>query len=113
MSVTQTTEAGRAVAVGALARRQAEAAARRAAAKLNGDDGKPLFVEGEPTIGKAPLEDLPEPPAAPAAEPAKAARTIALRTTVQYRDYLITITATGMTLDSFCDMLDKRLGATS
>jgi hypothetical protein len=62
------------------------------------------------TVGRVPLETLPEPPAQPAAEPAKAARSITLATTVGYRDYEITVTATGFTLDQFCDMLDKRLG---
>ena len=58
-----------------------------------------------------PLEQLPDPPAAPAAEPAaKPARSITLATRVTYRDYEITITATGWTLDQFCDMIDRRLG---
>lgn len=64
------------------------------------------------TVGAVPLDTLPDPPAhpAPAASSAKPARSVTLATTIQYRDYAVTITATGMLLDEFCDMLDKRLG---
>jgi hypothetical protein len=107
MPTTTTTEAGRVVASNMHARRQQAAAeARAASAELFPVDTT------TPLVGKAPLETLPEPPA-PAAEPAKAARSIALATMITYRDYEITVTATGFTLDQFCDMLDKRLGVES
>lgn len=65
-----------------------------------------------PLVGRAPMEQLPDPPAPadPPAEPAKPARSITLATMITYRDYEITITATGLNLDQFCDMLDRRLG---
>lgn len=63
------------------------------------------------TVGAVPLDTLPEPPAAmPAATQQKPPRAVTLATTINYRDYDVTITATGMLLDEFCDMLDKRLG---
>lgn len=64
------------------------------------------------TVGAVPLETLPEPPAkrAPAAESTKPARSIRLDTMITYRDYEIRVTATGYTLDEFCDLIDKRLG---
>lgn len=50
------------------------------------------------------LETLPEPP--------KAAKPIiVLSTTIAYRGRIVTISNDGMTLDAFCDMLDKRFGA--
>jgi hypothetical protein len=36
---------------------------------------------------------------------------IVLSTTVAYRGRVITISNEGMTLDAFCDMLDKKFGA--
>lgn len=52
------------------------------------------------------LETLPEPP--------KAAKPIiVLSTTIAYRGRIVTISNEGMTLDAFCDMLDKRFGAAS
>lgn len=112
MPVATTTEAGRQVLTPAAEKilndreRARQAAAKRAGVLT------PLFSDGEPTIGKVPLATLPEPPAraAPAAEPKKPARSVTLATTISYRDYDVTITATGMLLDEFCDMLDKRLG---
>jgi hypothetical protein len=60
------------------------------------------------TIGKVAPDELPTPPM----DKAKAApvRSITLTTEITYRDYEIKITATGYTLDQFCDMIDKRLG---
>lgn len=107
MPTTTTTEAGRVVASNMHAHRQQAAAEAKDAARASLRDD-PVDTT-TPLVGKAPLETLPEPPA-PAAEPAKPARSITLATTVGYRDYEITVTATGFTLDQFCDMLDKRLG---
>jgi hypothetical protein len=48
-----------------------------------------------------------------AEQPAKAPRPIiVLSTTVAYRGRVITISNEGMTLDAFCDMLDKKFGVT-
>jgi hypothetical protein len=47
----------------------------------------------------------------PLAERDKAPRpVIVLSTTIAYRGRVITIANEGMTLDAFCDMLDKRFG---
>jgi hypothetical protein len=103
MPTITTTEAGRAtVAHADRARKLAEA--RRAADTLTPLD----------TVGKAPLETIPDVPLfedAPvvAATPATPARLV-LQTTVTYRGRQITITAQDMKLDAFCDLLDKRLG---
>jgi hypothetical protein len=60
------------------------------------------------TVGQA----APNTPESPADE--KPARPIiVLSTTVAYRGRIITIANDGMTLDQFCDMLDKKFGATS
>lgn len=85
---------------------ESKAKAQSAARELN-DPG---------TVGRAPLATIPEPPplfadeptAAPAAEPTKAARTFSISTVVAYRGRVITIAATGMTLDQFCDLMDDR-----
>lgn len=61
-----------------------------------------------PLVGKAPLEDVPEPPTAPAAPTPRPI--IVLSTTVIYRGRQITISNDGMTLDQFCDILDKKFG---
>jgi len=67
-----------------------------------------------PLVGKAPLEDVPDPPAAPTQdEPAKPAPAIVLSFQTIYRGRLITITGEHMSLDQFCDLLDRRLGAAS
>lgn len=98
MTTATTTSAGRAVVYGndpilnenasaKLARKRAEAAA--AARALNGADAAPLFVDDAPAVAPA----LPS---------------IAIQTTVQHRGRSFTITATGLTLDQLCDMLDKR-----
>lgn len=64
------------------------------------------------TVGAVPLDTIPDPPTrrAPATESTRPARSVTLATTISYRDYDVTITATGMLLDEFCDMIDKRLG---
>lgn len=121
-TVATSTEAGRAVvmhgddprltenASAKLARKRAEA---QAAAEALNDPARYQPVDTKtPMVGRAPVETLPDPPAAPAPTPesARPARSVALATTITYRDYAITITATGLNLDQFCDMLDKRLG---
>jgi hypothetical protein len=108
MTIT-TTEAGRAtVAHADRARKLAEA--RRAADTLT-----PLE-----SVGKAPLETIPDVPLFPDSEPALATPVtpatparLVLQTTVTYRGRQITITAQDMKLDAFCDLLDKRLGVAS
>jgi hypothetical protein len=98
---TTTTPAAQAVASNAFARRQQAAAEARAASA----DLFPVDTT-TPLVGKAPLEALPEPPTAPA--PARPV--IVLSTTVAYRGRIITISNDGMTLDQFCDLLDKKFG---
>lgn len=55
-------------------------------------------------------ETLPDPTVA-TEKPARPI--IVLSTTVAYRGRIITISNDGMTLDQFCDMLDKKFGAVS
>lgn len=95
MPTTTTSEAGRAVAANAHANRQR--IAREEAEAKRADTTTPL-------VGRAPLEQLPDPPVAPARP------VIVLSTTVAYRGRIVTISNEGMTLDAFCDMLDKRFG---
>jgi hypothetical protein len=106
MPVAQSTEAGRVVASNAHARRQQAAAdAKR--------DSESLFGERPdtttPLVGKAPLEDVPEPPKAPEVTP----RVLVMSITILYRGRQITISSEGRSLDEFCDLLDRRLGAAS
>jgi predicted component of type VI protein secretion system len=128
MGTVTSTEAGRVVASNAQARRQQVATDARAKARAelaangNGynratppisaeqaeDDAAPLFTPN--TLGEVKLATIPEPPAARQAPAATPARSIGLTTTITYRDYDITITATGYTLDQFCDMIDRCLG---
>lgn len=105
MTTTTTTDAGRVVAGANIAHKRE--LARQSAGRLNGDaidTTTPLFPE---TVGKAGLATLPEPPAAPARP------VIVLSVTIVYRGRQITISNDGMTLDQFCDLLDKRLGVAS
>lgn len=117
MTVATTTSAGRAVvmrgddprleenATAKLARKRDEA--QRAADALNDrpDTTTPLFPE---TVGRTPLETLPEPPAAPAPKTEKAARRVSFQTTIEHRGRAIAIVAEGITIDQFCDLLDER-----
>lgn len=97
--VATSSEAGRAVASNLHARRQQAAAdAKRDSESLFGD--KPDTTT--PLVGKAPMADVPDPP--------KAKPVIVLSTTVAYRGRIITVSNEGMTLDAFCDMLDKKFG---
>lgn len=61
-----------------------------------------------PLVGRAPLETLPDPPSAPAPKTEKAQHRITVQTTVEHRGRSFTISAEGITLDEFCDLLDKR-----
>lgn len=97
MAVTQSSEAGRAVASNLHAKRMADAKAKRA------DVTTPIPA---PPDAEALFEDD-----APA--PAKPAPQIILSITIPYRGRVITISGQGLNLDSFCDMLDKRLGVPS
>ena len=111
MAVTTTTPAGRTVAANALANRQRiareEAAARRADVTTPLHDARTPQTDAPApaTLGKAPLADVPEPPKAEKPAPA-----IVLSLTTIYRGRQITITGENMTLDQFCDLLDRRLG---
>jgi hypothetical protein len=123
MPVATTTEAGRQVITeaakaimdnatsGRATVAHADRARKLAEARRAADTLTPLE-----SVGKAPLEAIPDvplfedaPEKAAAAEPTKAARLV-LQTTVTYRGRQITITAQDMKLDAFCDLLDKRLG---
>lgn len=57
------------------------------------------------TVGAVPLETLPEPTTEKPARPI-----IVLSITVAYRGRIVTIANDGMTLDQFCDMLDRKFG---
>jgi hypothetical protein len=108
MAVTTTSEAARAVASNAQARRIAAAkeAREHAWADLRPDTTTPL---GNGTM--MPTEQLPDPPAHVEEEqPIVEERAITLRTQISYRGRAIWIESKGLTLDSFCDMLDQRLG---
>lgn len=110
MPVAQSTEAGRAVASNLHARKQQAAIdAKRAADELN-EPGRyePADTTTPLKVGRAPLEQLPEPPAQVAPKAEKAARRITVQTTVEHRGRSFTISAEGMTLDQFCDLLDER-----
>jgi hypothetical protein len=109
MAVTTTSEAARAVA--------SNVRARRIAAKEENDRAYEAYRRADTTtpLGNGtmmPTEQLPDPPAhieepAPIVEE----RAITLRTQISYRGRAIWIEARGLTLDSFCDMLDRRLEA--
>lgn len=107
-TTTTTTEAGRVVATAAIANRQqlaneAKEHARASLRDARADTTTPLFPE---TVGKAALATLPEPPAvAPVAD---AKGKFSLSTTIEHRGRAITIHAEGVTIDQFCDLLDKR-----
>jgi len=103
MPVATTTEAGRQVitpeARQILNENATARQARLAAAAKRADVLTPL---GSPPPAFE-VETLPDPP--------KAQRPIiVLSTTVAYRGRVVTISNEGMTLDAFCDMLDKRFG---
>lgn len=92
MPTATTSEAARAVAT---ADRAHKAAQRRA------DVTTPIKPAFEP-------ETLPDPPSAQATNGKKPAKPlITLSTTVQHRGRVITISATDITVDTFCDLLDK------
>lgn len=65
---------------------------------------------------RMPEADLPDPPSAaqPAAEPEQPADAVlplpvvTLSTRIAHRGRVITVTATGMTIERFCDLLDSR-----
>lgn len=88
MPVTTTTEAGRVVASNAIANQRA----RRA------DTTTPLATE-----------QLPDPPKReePPTQAESKKPLITLSTTVQHRGRVITISATDITVDRFCDLLDR------
>lgn len=70
-----------------------------------GDD--PILAENA-TARRARLAAARDAAQAPAPAPKPV---IVLSTTIAYRGRIITISNEGMTLDAFCDMLDKRFGA--
>src|SRR4051812_47841936 len=90
MPVATTTQAGREVLTPAAEkilndRELARKRAARSADALNAPQDAPLF-----------------------AEPTPAMPTIEIQTTVQHRGRSFTVVANGLTLDQFCDILDKR-----
>lgn len=116
--VATSTEAGRAVASNLQARRQqaaqdARAQSRADLAAQRADTTTPLG-QAPPAFETEELFSNPAPPlpaqAAPAADPPKPAPAIVLSFQTIYRGRLITITGEHMSLDQFCDLLDKRLG---
>lgn len=59
------------------------------------------------TLGRAPLETVPAPPAAAAeAEAAKPARAFSFSTEISFKGRVITVYADGMTLSEFSALLD-------
>lgn len=60
-------------------------------------------------LGESPNAELFEDAELPAPLPP----VVRITTTVEYRGRKLTITSENMTLDRFCDMLDKRLGVPS
>jgi hypothetical protein len=111
MPVATTTEAGRQVVSDAakeiMTNATADRARKLAAAKKAADTLTPLGA----TPPAFAVETLPEPPLfveTPAPKAEKAARKFAISTVVAYRGREITITAEGMTLDQFCDLMDDR-----
>lgn len=114
MPVTTTSQAGRDAqenATARVARVRAEATARRYAHDLPQIDA--AAAEAEPAAARVfPTEELPDglpdvrsPAPAPSVE--SRPRKITLQTTVEHRGRAFTIVAEGMTLDQFCDLLDK------
>jgi hypothetical protein len=108
MAVTTTSEAARAVA--------SNVRARRIAAKEENDRAYEAYRRADTTtpLGNGtmmPTEQLPDPPALFEEQPIVEERAITLRTQIQYRGRAIWIEAKGLTLDSFCDMIDRRLEA--
>jgi hypothetical protein len=102
MAVTTTSEAARAVA--------SNVRARRIAAKEENDRAYEAYRRADTTtpLGNGtmmPTEQLFE------EQPIVEERAITLRTQIQYRGRAIWIEAKGLTLDSFCDMIDRRLEA--
>lgn len=107
MPVATTTEAGRQVLTPEAEKimndreRRRQEAQRAAAARA--DTLSPLG-SAPPAF---PLETLPEPPLFEDA-PLPDLPTIEIRTMVAHRGRQFTVVASGMTLDQFCDVLDKR-----
>jgi hypothetical protein len=83
-----------------LARKRAEA--QRASAALH--DAPDTTT---PLIGRAPLETLPDPPLFDDPPPPEMPR-IEIRTTIEHRGRSFVVVANGLTLDQFCDILDRR-----
>lgn len=95
MTVATTSPAGQAIAANAHARRiaavqEARDAARAELAATRADTTTPLAESAAPVTKPEPL--------------------IVLSMSIVYRGRAITITGEHMTLDQFCDMLDRRLG---
>lgn len=92
------------------ARKQAEA--KRAADAVNGYNHatphiSPEQAEADPAplfVGKAQLATVPDPPKVET----KTARTYSISTEIAYRGRVLTVTAQGMTIDQFCDLMDER-----
>jgi hypothetical protein len=63
-----------------------------------------------PLVGKVPLETPPDPSTAQPTEAKPKKPLIVLATTIIYRGRQITIQTDGMTLETFCDLLDARFG---
>lgn len=115
MPVATSTRAGREVltpeAEKILNDRERMRQARLAEAAKRADTLTPLFSDSEPAIGKAPIESLPEqhtPVAQPKVEKAAPVRKFSISTEIAYRGRTLTVSAEGMTIDQFCDLMDDR-----
>lgn len=81
------------------------ALAENASAKLARKRAEAARAAEATHSGRAPLATLPEPNGT---APAPDLPRIEIQTTVEHRGRSFTITASGLTLDQFCDLLDKR-----
>lgn len=105
---TTANEAGRVVAGANIAHKRE--LARQSAGRINGDaivQTQDIASQPTPLVGRAPLETIPDLPAAIDDRDGQHDYRPG------YRGRQITISNDGMTLDQFCDLLDKRLGVAS
>lgn len=104
MPVATTTQAGRQVLTPEAEKILNDRERARQAAAKRADVLTPLGI-----VGKAPLETIPEPPAeTQQLASGKTARKFSISTEIAYRGRVLTVTAEGMTIDQFCDLMDDR-----